>query len=180
MSILHSIRWVSQAWEAVKCFRKAGILDDSLSVVTCPCQELHLFMEIDSNASEIESLVHQIQPEEGVCTCAEFINGDNDLATCFETDDDSWDQQFLASLESESTTSGVASDPEEEEEELQPPQPKVRNLCEAIANLEDVKEFLDSKGHVVEATMISSAVDKLAILHFRNRQSSLDQFLLLS
>ena len=104
---------------------------------------------------------------------------DNDLATCFETDDDSWDQQFLASLDSESTTSGVASDPEEEEE-LQPPQPKVRNLCEAIANLEDVKEFLDSKGHVVEATMISSAVDKLAILHFRNRQSSLDQFLLSS
>ena len=76
--------------------------------------------------------------------------------------DDSWDQQFLASFDSESTTSGVASDPEEEEEELQPPQPKVRNFCEAIANLEDVKEFLDSKGHVVEATMISSAVGKLA------------------
>ena len=67
----------------------------------------------------------------------------------------------------------TTADPEEEEEELQPPQPKVKNLCEAIANLEDVKEFLDSKGHVVEATMISSAVDKLAILHFRNRQSSL-------
>ena len=56
----------------------------------------------------------------------------------------------------------TTADPEEEEEELQPPQPK-----------EDVKEFLDSKGHVVEVTMISSAVDKLAILHFRNRQSSL-------
>ena len=60
VSILRSIRWVSQAWEAVnpetirRCFKKAGILDDSLSEVT-PCQELDPFMDIDSNTSEIES-----------------------------------------------------------------------------------------------------------------------------
>ena len=42
LSILHSIRWVAQVWVAVspetirRCFRKAGILDDSFSVPTRP------------------------------------------------------------------------------------------------------------------------------------------------
>ena len=91
LNILHSIRWVAQAWDAVspetirKCFRKAGILDDSFSVVTRP-HEHDPFLDIDSNTSEIdnvESLMEQIQPEGGTCSTAEFINGDDDLATCF-------------------------------------------------------------------------------------------------
>ena len=94
-------------------------------------------MDIDSNASEIESLMHLIQPEEGTGskTSIEFINSDNDLVTCFETDNDSWNQQFLASLDSQSTPYVFPSDPEEEEEELEPTQAKVRNLSEAIFNL---------------------------------------------
>ena len=98
-------------------------------------------MDIDSNASEIESLMHQIQPEEGTCSSIEFINSDNDLATCFETDNDSWDQQFLASLHSQSTPYVFPSDPEEEEEELEPTQAKVRYLSEAIFNLKMSKGF---------------------------------------
>ena len=186
VSILHSIRWVAQAWEAVsaetirRCFRKAGILDDSFSVVTRP-NEHDPFLEIDSNTSEIESLMEQIQPEGVTCSSVEFINGDDDLVTCFETDDDSWDQPFLASLDSTTgTSSDHGNEEEEEEEELGPPQPKVKNLSEAISHLEGVREYLDSKGHLTEATIISSAVDKLALLHCKNRQSRLDGYLLQS
>ena len=193
LSILHSIRWVAQAWDTVspetirRCFRKAGILDDSFSVPTRP-HEHDPFLDIDLNTPEIEnieSLMEQIQPEGGICSSTEFINGDDDLVTCFETDDDSWDQQFLTSLDSQSASSapGVSSDPkeeEEEEEELEPPQPKVRKLSEAISHLEGVREFLDNKGHIAEATIVSSAVDKLALLHCKTRQSHLDDYLLQS
>lgn len=88
VNILHAIRWVAKAWEAVspetirKCFRKAGIIDSSLSVVARPCMQ-DPFLDIDS----IEGLMQQIQSEEGTCSTTEFINGDDDLSTCFATDD---------------------------------------------------------------------------------------------
>ena len=176
VSILHAIRWVAQAWDAVtpetirKCFRKAGILDDSFSVVARPYYEHDPFLDLDSTALEIESLMQQIQPEEGTCSSTEFVNGDDNIATCFETDDDSWDQQFIASLDSQFRSTGVSSDPEEEdeEEELAPPQTKVRNLSEAIYHLEDVRAFLDNKGHLTEATMpyFTARIDKVVLMTF--------------
>ena len=69
LSILYSIRWVAQAWDAVspdmikRCFRKGGILDFSFSVLNRP-YEHDPFLNIDSNTSEIdnniESLMEQI------------------------------------------------------------------------------------------------------------------------
>ena len=43
----------------------------------------------------------------------------HDLVSCFETEDESWDQQFLASLDSQTaaTGPGASLDLEEEEEE---------------------------------------------------------------
>lgn len=44
ISILHAIRWVAQAWETVKpetvmkCFRKAGVLDENFAVSSHPCE----------------------------------------------------------------------------------------------------------------------------------------------
>ena len=61
-------------------------------------------------------------------------NGDNDIATYFATDDDSWDKQFIESLDSHCG----ASDPEEEEEELGPPPTKLKKLTEAVSYFEDV------------------------------------------
>ena len=54
VSVLQAILWVAQAWKAVKeetiskCFQKAGVLDQSLSVASCvhedqdPFHELHV------------------------------------------------------------------------------------------------------------------------------------------
>ena len=40
----------------------------------------------------------------------------------------------------------------EDEAEIEPPHPKLKNLGEAVRNLEDIQEFLDSKGYISEAT----------------------------
>ena len=53
INILHAIRWVAQAWEAVKpetikkCFRKGGVLDESFAVPSCPCEENDLLEDED-------------------------------------------------------------------------------------------------------------------------------------
>ena len=99
-----------------RCFRKAGILDDSFSVVTRP-YEHDPFLDIDSSTSQIPILKVTWNRSNLREERAEFINVDDDLVTCSETDDDSWDQQFLASLDSQSASTGASSDPEEEEEE---------------------------------------------------------------
>ena len=56
---------------------------------------------------------------------------------------------------------------------------KVRNMSEAILNLEDVSKFLDSRGHCKEATVIASALDMITGLHSQTkmRQSSIDEFM---
>ena len=64
-----------------------------------------------------------------------------------------------------------------DELKLEPPAPKLRNLGDAICHLEVVRDFLDSNGYANEATTIASAVDIVASLHCRARQSTLDQFL---
>jgi len=66
----------------------------------------------------------------------------------------------------------------EDETEIEPPPPKLRNLDEAVRNLEDVQEFLVSKGYITEATVIASAIDVVGTLQFKvGHQSTLDQFL---
>ena len=65
VTILQAIRWIAQAWNAVKpdtikkCFRKAGILDESFSVVRRSEAEIDPFDDLDvsADASEMQSLM---------------------------------------------------------------------------------------------------------------------------
>ena len=55
MNILVAIRWVVKAWVAVKettickCFRKAGILDSTLNVVSCDLDDEDPFLAADES-----------------------------------------------------------------------------------------------------------------------------------
>ena len=188
VSILQAIRWIAQAWEAVqpetvkKCFRKAGILDESFSVVSRLCEDRDPFEDVDIDISAdtrvIEALMHQLGPTEASCSVTELVTGDDNVPVCFELDEDQWEEQFFSSI-NPSTSTTTESDPENELD-IEPPAPKLRNLGEAIHHLEGVQEFLDRIGYINEATIIASAVDTVASLHCKNgRQSSLDEYLTL-
>ena len=71
-------------------------------------------------------------------------------------------------------------DEEEGQFDLEPPPPKIARYQDAIASLEAVQAFLDSKGHSEEATRIASSMDRVAYLHISTlnsaRQSTLEEF----
>lgn len=98
VSILHAIRWIAQAWEADRpeavknCFRKAGILYESCSVVS-RFEDVNIAISADTR--EMEALMSQIGPTEGSCSVTEFVSGDDDLPVCFELDDDQWEEQLF-------------------------------------------------------------------------------------
>ena len=91
MNVFQAIRWVAQAWKAVKeetiskCFRKAGVLDESLSIASREHEDQDPFDELDSRLSrsatdELEDLICQVpMPNEARCSTSEYIyiNGDD-------------------------------------------------------------------------------------------------------
>lgn len=86
-----------------------------------------------------------------VCSVRELVSGDDDLPVCSEVDNDRREEQLFSSLSPSDTVTSMDSDPDEDDMEVEPPAPKLRSLSEAISDLEDMKEFLDSKGYAKEA-----------------------------
>ena len=75
VSICQAIRWVVQAWEAVKkkiiskCFRKAGILDENFTLVSLEYEDQDPFGDSQSTSDELENLIHQLNmPAETRCS----------------------------------------------------------------------------------------------------------------
>lgn len=89
------------------------------------------------------------------------------------------EEEFLSSLTSSSEPVSADSGNEDDYDVEELPVFKVRNMSEAILNLEDVSRFLDSRGHCKEATVIASALDMITGLHSQTkmRQSSIDEFM---
>ena len=100
------------------------------------------------------------------CTPQQFISGDDDLPVCMEMDDESWEETFLEEL----TSAEDASEEMEEDDELDddPVLPKLKTYNEAINFLEVVCQFLEHKGHGVEALSIGSSIDCLIALKHNN------------
>ena len=110
INILIAIRWVGQAWAKVKaetvskCFRKAGILDNGMDVVSCDMEE-DPFLDIDE--ADLQELINDVMPTDS-CSSQEYVNGDNDIPVCQDMDSETWEEDFLLKLGKE--------DEEEEEE----------------------------------------------------------------
>ena len=79
VNILTAIRWVAQAWEQVKeetirkCFKKAGVLDDELYVVTCgmDSQDNDPFLDVDAS-TQLQELMVRVLPSEDMCSLDEY------------------------------------------------------------------------------------------------------------
>ena len=55
-----------------------------------------------------------------------------------------------------------------------PPPPKLKNFKEAVESLEDVQQFLESRGYIEEALGIGSAIDTMTVLKLKSvKQTSL-------
>ena len=109
----------------------------------------------------------------------EYVNGDDDLPTCSEQDDETWEDEFFASIVSDQPPL-EQEEPDDVTFDLEPPPLKIKNFGEAIHSFEDVQAFLDSKGYSDQATVIASAIDLVASLHCNSlasaRQSTLDEY----
>ena len=159
-----AIRWMATAWSQVreetiaKCFRKAGILNDSLDVITCPimADDSHPFLEVDERL-EIQSLIDKTMPTGKGCSVEEYLKGDNDLSVCTDFDSNTWDANFLSQLGQQGEDS--EDDDEENNDEFPLPPLKIKTFEEAIKSLEDVQQFLESQGHTEEALSVGLSVD---------------------
>jgi hypothetical protein len=201
LTVLHAIRWIAQAWSQVspevikKCFRKAGILNQSLDVVSREVPTEDPFLDLDDQGQvvtdeEVQHLINQLQVE-NPCSADELASIDDDLAVCADLSDDHWEEDFLAEIGPSSSkslctedTGGEKSDVEsesDEEESADLPRTRFHNLPEAIACLEDVREFLEFREYTCESTETMSLISSLTTLHSQNlikstRQSSLLEF----
>ena len=100
INILIALRWVAKAWSLVraetiaKCFRKAGILNTNLDVISCDLEEEDdPFLEADMRM-EVQSLIEKTMPTDGRCNLDEYLSGDDNLPVCMELDSDSWEADF--------------------------------------------------------------------------------------
>lgn len=182
VNILTAIRWISQAWKEVKpdtitkCFKSCGILTDEMSVSSR--DEEDPFQDIDAGL-ELSGLISSMLGTEGHCSADEYVNGDNNIPTCVEIDDENWEETFLESLAANNVSESLADEDESDTEDLdlQPPPPKIGNYREAIESLEEIRNFLESHAHFTEASTANSLIDQVAQLHSAGvKQSTLHDY----
>ena len=103
INVLVAIRWVALAWKEVnestiiKCFKTAGILNDTFDIQERKCTFEDPFEDIDETIS-LTPLISGAMGTIGACSTSEYINGDNELPVCADLDDDHWEDNFMESL----------------------------------------------------------------------------------
>ena len=108
----------------------------------------------------------QTMPANEHCHVEEYLN--DDLPVCMETERDSWEADLLQQLGLEKQQ--VSDEEASNEMDIDLPAPKSTNFKEAIQSLDDVQQFLESRGYIEEAFQIGSAVDTLTILKSQSSQ----------
>ena len=180
VNVLVALRWVALVWNEVKsdtitkCFRKAGVLNDVLEVVGLDHAgadgSVDPFADIDENL-ELQHLIEQTGCES--CTPQEFISGDDDLPVCVERENTLLEELTAA----EGNAEDASQEMDEEDDEFDDG-PQLKTYKEAINSLKDVCQFLEHKGHEIEALSIGSSIDHIVVLKNSNsRQASLYEYI---
>ena len=125
---------------------------------------------------DLSELISNVMRSSEKCSSDVYITGDNELSTCAEFDDESWDETFIEGL-TEHTQTDIPqtledSETEELETDILPPPPKMQYCGEALALLKDVQTFLESRSAFDKASLTSKLIDQIAVLStFKTRQS---------
>lgn len=182
INVLVAIRWVALAWKEVKestiikCFKTAGILNDTFDIQDRICTSEDPFEDIDETIS-LTPLLSAAMGTIGACSMSEYINGDNELPVCADLDDEHWEDNFMESLtQQEATPAAEDSDPEDDVD-VPPPVPKIKDFKEAIQTLEDVQNFLESRNCLEMATKTNTLINEVAAYQASTmRQTTLTHF----
>ena len=182
INILMAIRWVAFAWRKIKattitkCFQKAGILNENAGVLEVMTEDP--FLDADETLS-LGSLLSTAMGCVDSCSVEEYVNGD--LLQFFADIGDQWEANFMEALTPEvesQLTIEEENTSDNEDLDILPPSPKIKNFKEAVQALEDVQLFLESRGcmesaHANSLVLNSVASDYTSIL----KQSTLDRFI---
>ena len=94
-----------------------------------------------------------------------MMTAENEVPICSEFSDDTWDERFMTELQPKSSEACVSSDEDECEHDIpEPPAKRVKMYKEAVECLEDVRLFLEQKGHTELATEADILVNKVTQL----------------
>ena len=188
ISVLMAIRWVAEAWDSVqeetirKCFTQSGITGSGFSVVHQLYEDEDPFDDVEAQ-EELHELLDRISPSDTNCPVEEYIDGEGDVPTCKQYNNN-WEDHFFANLSSSQAVSDSLvqqdSDDKEGQFDLEPPPPKIARFQDAISSLEEVQSFLDWRGFSEEAITIASSMNKLTYFHCESlnsaRQTTVDYF----
>ena len=153
-----------------KCFRKAGILNAGLDVVSSDLDENDPFLEADTRM-EMQSIIEKTMAADRRCNVDEYLNCDNDLPSCMQLNNATWEADFLKQLGQEEQEE--IDDEEDEGEENMDVEPPRQNFKEAVESLEDVQQFLESRGYNIEEALdVGSTIDKMTVLKLKSSKQT--------
>ena len=156
-----------------KCFTKSGITGSDFSVVRRLYEDEDHFDDVAAK-EELHELLDRIFPSDRNCPVEEYIDGEGDVPTCMQYNNN-WEDHFFANLGSSQSFSDslVQEDPDDEGQfDLEPPPPKITRFEDAISSLEEVQSFLDWRGFSEEAITIASSMNKLTYFHCESADAS--------
>ena len=144
INVLVEIRWVALAWQEVKestiikCFKMAGILNDTFDIQKHICTPEDPFEDINETIS-LTPFISPAMGTKGACSMSEYIS--DELPVCADLDDDHWEDNFMESLTQQEATPAVEDSDPEDDVDVPPPVPKTKDFKEAVQTLEDVQNF---------------------------------------
>ena len=178
INILMALRWIAQAWSQLKsgiitkCFRKAGILNANLDVVSSEIdRDDDPFIDADMQ-TEVQGLIEQTMPSSEHCNVDEYL--DDGVPVCTGMDSEHWETDFFLQLRQEEH---VSDDDDEIDADNETPSLKITNDKDAIESLDNVRQFLESRGRVQEALQVGSTVDALTSVRLQSsKQTTLNDY----
>ena len=84
---------------------------------------------------------------------------------CTDLDSENWEANFLAELGLDNTCGNDRIDESDSETPGEELPPKITSYSEAIDSIENVQQFLESRGHVQESLSFGSWIDTVASLN---------------
>ena len=139
INVLVAIRWVALAWKEVKattitkCFKKAGILNDNLDVLEVSSDDP--FLDVDQTLS-LGSLISTDMGSLESCSVDQYVNGDDNLQMCVDTDSDQWEANFMEGLAqdvgSDAHCTVEQNNSDSDDLDIPPPPPRIKSFKEAV------------------------------------------------